>query len=146
MLSSDMNNFNAVNKIYGSFFSVEDAPARVTVEVSRLPKDVNVEISDDSAEEIAGRSRGTPRVVNSLLRRVRDFAQVKGTGNIDIEIEVFNSFDFLAFIIPVLLLYWLVFKKSDVSQNILLLVSHRSAPLRLLILLRYLTSMARRSE
>ena len=41
---SDMNNFNAVNKIYGSFFSVKDAPARVTVEVSRLPKDVNVEI------------------------------------------------------------------------------------------------------
>ena len=41
---SDMNNFNTVNKIYGSFFSVEDAPARVTVEVSRLPKDVNVEI------------------------------------------------------------------------------------------------------
>ena len=41
---SDMNNFNDVNKIYGSFFSVEDAPARVTVEVSRLPKDVNVEI------------------------------------------------------------------------------------------------------
>ena len=41
---SDMNNFNAVNKIYGSFFSVEDAPARVTVEVSRLPKNVNVEI------------------------------------------------------------------------------------------------------
>ena len=41
---SDMNNFNAVNKIYGSFFSIEDAPARVTVEVSRLPKDVNVEI------------------------------------------------------------------------------------------------------
>ena len=41
---SDMNNFNAVNKIYGSFFSVEDAPARVTVEVSRLPMDVNVEI------------------------------------------------------------------------------------------------------
>lgn len=41
---SDMNNFNAVNKVYGSFFSVEDAPARVTVEVSRLPMDVNVEI------------------------------------------------------------------------------------------------------
>ena len=41
---SDMNNFNAVNKIYESFFSIEDAPARVTVEVSRLPKDVNVEI------------------------------------------------------------------------------------------------------
>jgi 2-iminobutanoate/2-iminopropanoate deaminase len=41
---SDMNNFNAVNKIYGSFFNTEDAPARVTVEVSRLPKGVNVEI------------------------------------------------------------------------------------------------------
>ena len=41
---SDMNNFNAVNKVYGSFFSIEDAPARVTVEVSRLPMDVNVEI------------------------------------------------------------------------------------------------------
>jgi len=45
-----------------------------------------VEISDPAAEEIAGRSRGTPRIVNSLLRRVRDFAQVKGTGKIDIEI------------------------------------------------------------
>ena len=41
---TDMSNFNAVNKIYGGFFSLEDAPARVTVEVSRLPKDVNVEI------------------------------------------------------------------------------------------------------
>lgn len=41
---TDMNNFNAVNKIYGDFFSLEAAPARVTVEVSRLPKDVNVEI------------------------------------------------------------------------------------------------------
>ena len=42
---SDMNNFQQVNEIYGSYFSDEDAPARETVEVSRLPKDVNVEIS-----------------------------------------------------------------------------------------------------
>ena len=42
---SDMNNFQEVNKVYGSYFSDEDAPARETVEVSRLPKDVNVEIS-----------------------------------------------------------------------------------------------------
>ena len=42
---SDMSNFQQVNEVYGSYFSDEDAPARETVEVSRLPKDVNVEIS-----------------------------------------------------------------------------------------------------
>lgn len=42
---SEMNNFQQVNEVYGSYFSDEDAPARETVEVSRLPKDVNVEIS-----------------------------------------------------------------------------------------------------
>ena len=42
---SDMNNFQEVNEVYGSYFSDEGAPARETVEVSRLPKDVNVEIS-----------------------------------------------------------------------------------------------------
>ena len=42
---SDMNNFQQVNEVYGSYFSDEGAPARETVEVSRLPKDVNVEIS-----------------------------------------------------------------------------------------------------
>ncbi len=47
---------------------------------------LGVVISEDAAAEIAGRSRGTPRIVNSLLRRVRDFAQVKGTGKIDVEI------------------------------------------------------------
>ena len=40
-------------------------------------------IDDDAAVEIARRSRGTPRIANALLRRVRDFAQVKGTGRID---------------------------------------------------------------
>ena len=47
---------------------------------------LKVEISDEAALEIALRSRGTPRVANSLLRRVRDFAMVKGSGNIDVEI------------------------------------------------------------
>ncbi|BAO56264.1 Rid family detoxifying hydrolase [Nonlabens marinus] len=42
---SDMNNFGTVNKIYGSYFNEEDAPARETVEVANLPKFVNVEIS-----------------------------------------------------------------------------------------------------
>lgn len=41
----DMNNFGVINTIYGSYFNEETAPARETVEVARLPKDVNVEIS-----------------------------------------------------------------------------------------------------
>ncbi|MCT4672959.1 MAG: Holliday junction branch migration DNA helicase RuvB [Prolixibacteraceae bacterium] len=47
---------------------------------------LNIPIDDSAAHEIAFRSRGTPRIVNSLLRRVRDFAMVKGSGVIDIEI------------------------------------------------------------
>lgn len=47
---------------------------------------LNLEIDNKAAQEIAGRSRGTPRVANALLRRVRDFAQVKGSGKIDLEI------------------------------------------------------------
>jgi len=54
--------------------------------VKRSSHILNVEITEDAAREIALRSRGTPRIVNSLLRRVRDFAQVKGNGKIDIEI------------------------------------------------------------
>jgi len=54
--------------------------------VKRSAGILDVEIDNDAADEIAGRSRGTPRIVNSLLRRVRDFAQVKGTGRIDIDI------------------------------------------------------------
>ncbi len=54
--------------------------------VKRSARILDVKITDDAADEIAGRSRGTPRIVNSLLRRVRDFAQVKGDGNIDIAI------------------------------------------------------------
>jgi Holliday junction DNA helicase RuvB len=47
---------------------------------------LNVAITSQAAIEIAGRSRGTPRIANALLRRVRDFAQIKGNGKIDIEI------------------------------------------------------------
>ena len=47
---------------------------------------LKVPIDDDAAVEIARRSRGTPRIANALLRRVRDFAQVKGTGRIDTDI------------------------------------------------------------
>ncbi len=47
---------------------------------------LNVPIDDDAANEIARRSRGTPRIANALLRRVRDFAQVKGSGRIDTDI------------------------------------------------------------
>lgn len=54
--------------------------------VKRSAKILNSEIHDDAAIEIARRSRGTPRIVNALLRRVRDFAMVKGNGIIDIDI------------------------------------------------------------
>ncbi|MEI6677836.1 MAG: Holliday junction branch migration DNA helicase RuvB [Mariniphaga sp.] len=54
--------------------------------VKRSAKILDVKIYQDAALEIARRSRGTPRIVNALLRRVRDFAMVKGNGNIDIEI------------------------------------------------------------
>lgn len=50
---------------------------------------LNVECDEDAAYEIASRSRGTPRVANSLLRRVRDFAQVKGNGKIDKAISTY---------------------------------------------------------
>lgn len=50
---------------------------------------LNVPCSGQAADEIASRSRGTPRIANALLRRVRDFAQVKGTGSIDMEIAAF---------------------------------------------------------
>ena len=42
---SDMNNFSEINEVYASYFEEKDAPARETVEVSRLPKSVNIEIS-----------------------------------------------------------------------------------------------------
>jgi Holliday junction DNA helicase RuvB len=54
--------------------------------VKRSAGILNIKIEEEAAIEIARRSRGTPRIANALLRRVRDFAQVKGTGEIDIDI------------------------------------------------------------
>lgn len=54
--------------------------------VKRSAGILNIQIAEEAAIEIARRSRGTPRIANALLRRIRDFAQVKGSGEIDIEI------------------------------------------------------------
>ena len=58
--------------------------------VQRSAKILNTPISMEAAVEIAGRSRGTPRIANALLRRVRDFAQIKGNGSITVEIAKFG--------------------------------------------------------
>lgn len=58
----------------------------LTTIVQRSSKILKMPITMESAIEIAGRSRGTPRIANALLRRVRDFAQIKGDGTITIEI------------------------------------------------------------
>ena len=58
--------------------------------VQRSAKILKVPTSMEAAIEIAGRSRGTPRIANALLRRVRDFAQIKGNGNIDIKIAKYS--------------------------------------------------------
>jgi Holliday junction DNA helicase RuvB len=62
-----------------------DAKLLATI-VLRSSEILKTPISDEGAYEIARRSRGTPRIANALLRRTRDFAQIKGTGNIDTEI------------------------------------------------------------
>ena len=54
--------------------------------IKRSARILKIDISDNAATEIALRSRGTPRIANALLRRVRDFAQVKGDGTIEIGI------------------------------------------------------------
>ena len=51
---------------------------------------LQIEITDSGAHEIARRSRGTPRIANALLRRIRDFAQIKGDGSIDRDIAMFG--------------------------------------------------------
>jgi Holliday junction DNA helicase RuvB len=58
----------------------------LTTIIQRSATILDVPISMEAAIEIAGRSRGTPRIGNALLRRVRDFAQIKGNGSIDIKI------------------------------------------------------------
>ena len=59
----------------------------LSIIVERSAKILGVKISKEASIEIAGRSRGTPRIANALLRRVRDFAQIKGNGDIDIDIS-----------------------------------------------------------
>ena len=58
--------------------------------IQRSDQILKVDIRFEAAIEIAGRSRGTPRIANALLRRVRDFAQIKGNGKIDIKIAKFG--------------------------------------------------------
>ena len=58
--------------------------------IERSAEILNVPIKQDAAIEIAGRSRGTPRIANGLLRRIRDFAQIKGNGKIDLEITKYG--------------------------------------------------------
>jgi holliday junction DNA helicase RuvB len=57
--------------------------------ITRSSGILNVKIKEDAAFEIARRSRGTPRIANALLRRVRDFAQIKGNGDVDMKISQF---------------------------------------------------------
>ena len=64
------------------FYSVDDL-AKIVYRSAEL---LALDITDDGAREIAKRSRGTPRIANRLLRRVRDYAQVKGSGQINFEI------------------------------------------------------------
>ena len=62
-------------------------PETLQTIIERSAGILGVPITEDAALEIAGRSRGTPRIANALLRRVRDFAQVKGNGKIDTKIS-----------------------------------------------------------
>jgi len=58
--------------------------------IHRSAKLLNIEIDNDASYEISRRSRGTPRIANSLLRRVRDFAMIKGNGKIDLEMSLYS--------------------------------------------------------
>jgi Holliday junction DNA helicase RuvB len=63
---------------------------RLTLIVLRASDILKVGIDEEAAYEIARRSRGTPRIANALLRRVRDFAQIKGDGHIDLKITQYG--------------------------------------------------------
>lgn len=69
---------------FGMSFRLEFySPSELSVIIKRSASILTIGIDDDGADELASRSRGTPRVANRLLRRVRDFAQVKGNNFID---------------------------------------------------------------
>ena len=72
---------------FGITFRLElYAPEQLAVIVRRSAQILKIDCDHDGALEIASRSRGTPRIANRLIRRVRDFAQVKGDGRIDVNI------------------------------------------------------------
>jgi len=71
-----------------SFRYVFYTPRELSVIIRRSAKILSIEIDDEGAQEMACRSRGTPRIANRLLRRVRDFAQVQGKGVIDREMAM----------------------------------------------------------
>ena len=80
-LSSPLRDrFGIINKL--QFYSVDE----LTDIVKRTARVLGVGIDDDAAVELARRSRGTPRIANRLFKRVRDFAMVKGDGNITLDI------------------------------------------------------------
>jgi Holliday junction DNA helicase RuvB len=65
-------------------------PEELTTIILRSARILDISITEEAAVEIARRSRGTPRIANRLLRRIRDFAEVKGNGIIDLEIARFG--------------------------------------------------------
>ncbi len=76
---------------FGIRFRLEYYNAKILQKIiERSAELLHSKITSDAAAEIAGRSRGTPRIANGLLRRMRDFAQVKGNGTIDMEIAKFG--------------------------------------------------------
>ncbi|BCB96920.1 Holliday junction ATP-dependent DNA helicase RuvB [Dissulfurispira thermophila] len=81
--------FGVINRL--EFYNIEELKQIV----KRSAHLLEIEIKDDAASEIARRSRGTPRIANRLLKRVRDFAQVKGNGIIDMTIaaDSMNAMD-----------------------------------------------------
>jgi Holliday junction DNA helicase RuvB len=85
LLSSPMRSRFGINGLL-SYYNVEDLKS-IVIRSSQL---LNVSVDENAAHEIARRSRGTPRICNSLLRRVRDFAMIKSNGDIDIDIARFS--------------------------------------------------------
>ncbi len=78
---------NPLRDRFGVNFRLEIyTPEELSLIVKRSAKLLNIEINEEGALEIARRSRGTPRIANRLLKRVRDFAEIKGSGKIDKEI------------------------------------------------------------
>jgi Holliday junction DNA helicase RuvB len=85
LLSSPMRSRFGINGLL-NYYVVDDLE-KIVLRSSGLLK---IKINDDAAHEIARRSRGTPRICNALLRRVRDFAMIKSNGDIDLKIARFS--------------------------------------------------------